>query len=331
MKIRLGRSLVTIMGVVLGIAFLMSILTTQVLKKGVFGEQKARLEIKRMENFLKAEMGHPAGKAIGVVQSGQLSDMEKRFVRHLAGLGVKAFHWHYLDNAARQDIPELTANLGNLLAEAPPKNLAESNHIVLLMGAGQAPTQLWEDVYAGMTTKRLAMTQAIAERRIPAAIHPTPLARQLRQDELAKLVAEKRKEQYRNTWIIIISLVVTVIGISNAMLMSVTERFREIGTMKCLGALSAFVRQIFLIESCIIGAIGGIGGSILGSLFTIMVYAFTFGFGLVSTSLAESLGRLLLYLLLACCAGVMLSIVAAIYPANVASKMMPANALRSNV
>ena len=44
----------------------------------------------------------------------------------------------------------------------------------------------------------------------------------------------------------------------NAMLMSVTERFREIGTMKCLGALSAFVRQIFLFESCLIGAVGGL-------------------------------------------------------------------------
>jgi ABC-type lipoprotein release transport system permease subunit len=182
-----------------------------------------------------------------------------------------------------------------------------------------------------MTAKRLAMTREVTGRRRPAGIHPAQLSRQLRPEELAKLKAEKKKDKYRNVWIIIISLVVTVIGISNAMLMSVTERFREIGTMKCLGALSAFVRQIFLIESCMIGAMGGIVGSIAGSFFTIMIYAFTFGFGLVATSLAESVGKLLVYLLLAFCAGVVLSIVAAIYPANVASKMVPANALRSNV
>ncbi len=115
------------------------------------------------------------------------------------------------------------------------------------------------------------------------------------------------------------------------MLMSVTERFREIGTMKCLGALSGFIRQIFLFESCLIGAAGGLAGSLVGALFSMLIYAFTFGFGLVTTSLAGAVGVLVLYLALAFGAGVVLSIIAAIYPANVASRMVPADALRSNV
>ena len=41
----------------------------------------------------------------------------------------------------------------------------------------------------------------------------------------------------KDIWLIIMSLIVCVVGIANSMLMAVTERFREIGTMKCLGAL----------------------------------------------------------------------------------------------
>ena len=71
--------------------------------------------------------------------------------------------------------------------------------------------------------------------------------------------------------------------------------------------------------------------SLVGSFFSMLIYAFTFGFGLVMTSLAGSVGVLLLYLLLAFGAGIVLSMIAAIYPANVASRMVPADALRSNV
>ena len=46
------------------------------------------------------------------------------------------------------------------------------------------------------------------------------------------------------------------VGIINAMLMSVTERIREIGTMKCLGALDAFILKIYFIEAALQGLIG---------------------------------------------------------------------------
>ena len=65
-------------------------------------------------------------------------------------------------------------------------------------------------------------------------------------------------------WVVVISLLVTVIGITNALLMSVTERFKEIGTMKCLGALSGFIRQLFLIESMFIGLVGSLAGIVIG-------------------------------------------------------------------
>ncbi len=128
---------------------------------------------------------------------------------------------------------------------------------------------------------------------------------------------------------ITISLLVTVIGVSNALLMSVTERFREIGTMKCLGALSSFIRRIFLIESALIGLSGSLLGGLLGFLVAALLYMLTFGPGLVLSAL-NPLQMLGLYGISLLC-GLVLSVAAAIYPAQFASRMVPASALRSNI
>lgn len=330
MKIRFGRSLVTIMGVVLGIAFLMSILTSQLLKSGVSAEQAARLELQRMNNFLKADMGPPTGKALGVVQSGRLSAIEQRFIRSLASQDVSVFNWHVLEEAASGD-SDVELVVGDALKRVELAPLLADSDIVLLLGESKLSAQTWQDRLGSSGLSRIATTQDVGAGALPASLTVSRLARELRPEELKKLEAEKKTARFRNVWIIIISLLVTVIGISNAMLMSVTERFREIGTMKCLGALSAFVRQIFLFESCLIGAVGGLLGSLVGSLFSILIYAFTYGFGVVIAAVGSEIGLLLLYLLLAFVAGVVLSIIAAIYPANVASRMVPADALRSNI
>ena len=64
----------------------------------------------------------------------------------------------------------------------------------------------------------------------------------------------------------LITLFGAAVGLMNIMLVSVTERTREIGIRKAIGATSKIVKQQFLIESVVIGQIGGIVGIILGIL-----------------------------------------------------------------
>lgn len=136
-------------------------------------------------------------------------------------------------------------------------------------------------------------------------------------------------QQHRATmiWLIAISLLVCVVGITNAMLMSVTERYREIGTMKCLGALDWFVVKLFLIEAVFQGFAGSLVGALTGFLAALLV-------GLMGYE--EVLTRLpwrnaLLGLVFAVGVGVMLSVLGAVYPARRAGKMPPADAMRTEI
>jgi len=129
----------------------------------------------------------------------------------------------------------------------------------------------------------------------------------------------------KQQWIIFLSLLVCVVGIVNAQLMSVTERFREIGTLKCLGALDRFIVRIFLIEAALQGVVGSLAGALLGCLvgvITGLVYYGTGAFPYISWS---TIGMTALYGLLT---GTALSLLGALYPAIVAARMQPVEAMR---
>jgi len=129
----------------------------------------------------------------------------------------------------------------------------------------------------------------------------------------------------KQRWIVILSLLVCVVGIVNAQLMSVTERFREIGTLKCLGALDRFVVRIFVIEASIQGLAGSFGGTLVGILTAILAGLLKYGSAVLSHL---SFYQLVETSVLGMMTGTILSLLGVLYPAIVASKMQPVEAMR---
>ncbi|MBN1863571.1 MAG: ABC transporter permease [Victivallales bacterium] len=129
----------------------------------------------------------------------------------------------------------------------------------------------------------------------------------------------------RMWWLILLSMIVCVVGISNAMLMSVTERYREIATFKCLGALDSSIMLIFVIEASLLGLVGGIVGSIAGSVLGLGGMILRFG-ALAFTNFP--LDQMLLGLLFSIFVGVFLAAAAAIFPSFKAARLAPMEAMR---
>ena len=131
-------------------------------------------------------------------------------------------------------------------------------------------------------------------------------------------------------WLIVMSLIVCVVGIANSMLMAVTERFREIGTMKCLGALNRFVVELFLLESGFQGLSGAIIGSFVGFISIMLLSLKDYGLDLFRNFPDYILG-VLAYMGIACLLGMVLAIIGAAGPAYRAAQLPPAEAMRVEI
>ena len=115
-----------------------------------------------------------------------------------------------------------------------------------------------------------------------------------------------------------ISLVVGGIGVMNVMLVSVTERTKEIGIRKALGAKRKDIMIQFLIEALILCMLGGIIGVILGIAIGLILQTFGFNFEISSFIIS-----------IAFASSLFIGVVFGIFPAYKASKLNPIDALRS--
>ncbi len=316
-RIRLGRSLVTVSGVVLGIAFLMSNVAGQLISDSLAREKETRQIVTLMESLVRSEVGAAAGKTLAVAVFGDMSGAEEVLLTRVSALPFDTIR------IAGGKCPRGVATT--------PDKVGEGAYLLLVLGDDKAVPHTVDELTGGMA--RTGMMDAV-ETRTYAGEPPVGVKRDLlfgkeTKEQMARMQAQAEQARFRTIWVAVISLLVTIISISNALLMSVTERIREIGTMKCLGALSSFIRRMFLIESAFIGFAGSVAGMLLGALIPIVIYGWIFGFELMFSEISY------VKLLLSCAGcvvvGTILSMVAAIYPANFAARMVPASALRSNV
>jgi putative ABC transport system permease protein len=109
------------------------------------------------------------------------------------------------------------------------------------------------------------------------------------------------------------------IGVMNIMLVSVTERIREIGLRKALGATPPLIRRQFLLEASVLGLAGGALGAILAVVGAALL-PHVIGYP-IAVSAVASVGALVV--------AIAIGLVFGVYPASRAARMAPIDALRS--
>lgn len=196
------------------------------------------------------------------------------------------------------------------------------------------------NVAGHVTSHQRAVWFADTLKRAPDVLPPSPerllelLSDQLRRAYVTEIAGEEPPEQRsglfglsgRDRLLIGLSFLVCVVGVTNAMLMSVTERLTEIATMKCLGALDRFVMAMFVLEAVLLGLVGGAAGAVLGVLLAVVRGLLEFGWLL--SGAAGALGQVGMGALIAVGVGIVLAAGAAVGPSWLAARLAPMEAMR---
>lgn len=300
-RLRLSRSLVVTSSIALAIAFLLSILAGEAfvssLRKWKSGfETSAKFEQLLAERATRETSTRQAADAVGsaLKQPGPKLDQPTEITAKFGG-----------------DLTAIREEIGGL-----PAGAAELTKTLPISAAAQDAFSKWLSEARQLKRVRdeIAAPEILAGRMTAAGV-PTGAAE----------VAQARTQTW---WVIGLALLVAFVGILNAMLMSVTERFREIGTMKCLGALDGFIVKLFLIESLFQGGAGTIAGVIIGLILSVIAAVWSYG----SFAWANvPWGELGIIAVICFVVGVVLTVGGALYPAWQAARMQPIAAMRVEV
>ena len=324
---RLGRTVLTLLGIVLGIAFLMSTLVGADLREALREERERRTAVQSMYGVLRAEVGDPAGKTV-VLAAATGSAGDPLLAALLAHLGERSPTLKCVELAGRaSNGPD--ASDGSDPSDSPAADVFAGAAALIAWrpAAGDAPALA---LLAGRLRQPVVLVLGDAAPIVAASadVRVRPLL-PVTEDAEDRRRQEARQTRSRAMWLVAVSLLVATIGISNALGMSVTERYREIGTMKCLGALNSFVIRLLLLESSFLGVLGALLGVLLGSLFALLGHSGTYGSDVVLAALDG--GRLAVAGATCLAIGWVVAMVAAVYPARIAARMVPADALRTEV
>jgi len=127
----------------------------------------------------------------------------------------------------------------------------------------------------------------------------------------------------------LIALIVSAIGMFNTMTITLLERTKEIGIMRAIGVGTRDIAKLFLMESVIMGGLGGLGGVIIGFLcgqiFNLVINILAKNFGGQSLNLFYSPAWFVLFIL---SFSILTGFITGLYPARRAAKLNPLDALR---
>jgi hypothetical protein len=301
-RLRLSRSLLVTSGIVLALAFLMSILVTDRMTDGM---RKWATNFPRSAEFnrlsaLRANLETAQFKPLD-------SDLHRAAQReeHVPD-GTPRFN---AEKVLGDPLNDLQKDLGVAL----PGSETDLTNALTLHPELVGKMQQWLSVARQLRTVReqLVAPQRLEETMKNAGVPSTP--------------KEIESSRIQTRWLIGLALLVAFAGILNAMLMSVTERFREIGTMKCLGALDSFIIKLFLIESLFQGGVGTFVGVLLGLMLSMANMSSSYG----SYAWKNVPWTSLMFSVMICFAvGVVLTVAGALYPAWQAARMQPIEAMR---
>ena len=298
-RMRLSRSLLVTSGIVLALAFLISILTSESIINSMRNwirdvPDSVAFDNLRFQNIQLTERIRPQEAQLQNLSRGQKLAKDRKPLDVNAAFGAS--------------LADLQTELGGL-----PGSMEE------LRASFTTRPQTVDKFRDWLATAR---QHKQVRDRLTA---PQALEAEMKANGVPTSPAEIESNRIQTRWLLALALLVAFVGILNSMVMSVTERFREIGTMKCLGALNSFIIKLFLIESLFQGVVGTTIGLFLGFLLSLLALFSTYGQLVWQHAPWAELGQNMLFCL---AVGVVLTVAGAVYPAWQAAKMEPIAAMR---